>query len=49
MEKHFDDVYRQLEVQMKRMAQIQAELDILEATVRDLTAKISAPPTTQAN
>ena len=43
MEKHLDDVYRQLEVQMKRMAQIQAELDILGATVRDLTAKISAP------
>ena len=49
MEKHFDDVYRQLEVQMKRMAQIQAELDILGAAVRDLTVKISAPSTTQAN
>ena len=49
MEKHFDDVYRQLEVQMKRMAQIQAELDILGATVRDLTVKISAPSTTQAD
>ena len=36
METHFDDVYRQLEVQMKRMAQIQAELDILSAAVRKL-------------
>jgi hypothetical protein len=36
MEIHFDDVYRQLEVQMKRMAQIQAELDILSAAVRKL-------------
>jgi collagen triple helix repeat protein len=36
METHFDDVYRQLQVQMKRMAQIQAELDILSAAVRKL-------------
>jgi collagen triple helix repeat protein len=38
MEKHFDDVYQQLEVQLKRMAQIQAQLDVLEATVRALKA-----------
>ena len=36
MEIHFDDVYRQLDVQMKRMAQIQADLDILSAAVRKL-------------
>jgi hypothetical protein len=36
MQIHFDDVYRQLDVQMKRMAQIQAELDILSAAVRTL-------------
>ena len=36
MEIHFDDVYRQLEVQMKRMAQIQAELDLLSAAVKKL-------------
>ena len=36
MEKHFNDVYRQLEVQLKRMAQIQAEIDVLNATVRAL-------------
>jgi hypothetical protein len=42
MEKHFDDVYRQLEVQMKRMAQIQAELDVLSAQFRTLTAKTLA-------
>ena len=34
MEIHFDDVYRQLDIQMKRMAQIQADLDILTAAVR---------------
>jgi len=36
MEMHFDDVYRQLDVQMKRMAQIQADLDLLSAAVRKL-------------
>jgi hypothetical protein len=30
---HFDDVYRQLDIQMKRMAQMQAELDLLSAAV----------------
>jgi hypothetical protein len=30
---HFDDVYRQLDIQMKRMGQIQAQLDMLAATV----------------
>jgi hypothetical protein len=30
---HFDDVYRQLEIQMTRMGQIQAQLDVLAATV----------------
>ena len=38
MEKHFDDVYRQLKVQLERMAQIQAQLDVLDATVRALKA-----------
>jgi len=36
METHFDDVYRQLDIQMKRMAQMQADLDILSASVRKL-------------
>jgi len=31
---HFDDVYRQLDIQMKRMGQIQAQLDMLAATVK---------------
>ena len=30
---HFDDVYRQLDIQMTRMGQIQAQLDVLAATV----------------
>ena len=30
---HFDDVYRQLNIQTTRMAQIQAQLDLLAATV----------------
>jgi hypothetical protein len=30
---HFDDIYRQLNVQMKRMAQLQAQLDAVAATV----------------
>jgi len=30
---HFDDVYRQLDIQMTRMGQIQAQLDALAATV----------------
>ena len=30
---HFDDVYRQLNIQMTRMGQIQAQLDVLAATV----------------
>jgi hypothetical protein len=30
---HFDDVYRQLDIQMKRMGQIRAQLDVLAATV----------------
>lgn len=44
METHFDDVYRQLEVQMKRMAQIQAELDILSAAVRKLESDETSEP-----
>lgn len=31
---HFDDVYRQLEIQMTRMGQIQAQLDMLTAVVK---------------
>ena len=31
---HFDDVYRQLDIQMTRMGQIQAQLDVLAATVK---------------
>ena len=31
---HFDDVYRQLDIQMKRMGQIQAQLDMLAASVK---------------
>jgi len=31
---HFDDVYRQLDIQMKRMGQIQAQLDMLAALVK---------------
>jgi|RhiMethySRZTD1v2_1073278.scaffolds.fasta_scaffold2746192_1 hypothetical protein len=30
---HFDDVYQQLNIQMTRMGQIQAQLDVLAATV----------------
>ena len=30
---HFDDVYRQLNIQMTRLGQIQAQLDVLAATV----------------
>ena len=30
---HFDDVYRQLNIQMTRMGQIQAQLDVLAAIV----------------
>jgi collagen triple helix repeat protein len=33
---HFDDVYQQLNVQMKRMAQIQQQVDLLVAQVRQL-------------
>ena len=31
---HFDDVYRQLDIQMTRMGQIQAQLDMLTAAVK---------------
>ena len=44
METHFDDVYRQLEIQLKRMAQIQAELDILSAAVRKLESDETSEP-----
>ena len=30
---HFDDVYRQLKIQITRMAQLQAQLDLLAAKV----------------
>ena len=30
---HFDDVYRQLNIQMTRIGQIQAQLDMLAATL----------------
>jgi hypothetical protein len=33
---HFDDVYQQLNIQMKRMAQIQAQVDVLVAMVKRL-------------
>ena len=33
---HFDDVYQQLSIQMKRMAQVQAQLDALTAMVNRL-------------
>jgi hypothetical protein len=33
---HFDDVYQQLNIQMKRMAQIQAQVDALVAEVKRL-------------
>jgi hypothetical protein len=36
---HFDDVYRQLNIQMTRMGQIQAQLDVLAATVNAKLAK----------
>jgi hypothetical protein len=32
---HFDDVYMQLNIQMKRMAQIQQQVDLLIAASRD--------------
>ena len=31
---HFDDVYMQLNIQMKRMAQLQQQVDVLEARER---------------
>jgi hypothetical protein len=31
---HFDDVYQQLNIQMKRMAQIQQQVDLLTARLR---------------
>jgi hypothetical protein len=31
---HFDDVYQQLDIQMKRMAQIQQQVDVLIAKIR---------------
>ena len=34
--KHFDDVYQQLNIQMKRMAQMQQQVDILDSKVNDL-------------
>jgi hypothetical protein len=33
---HFDDVYQQLNIQMKRMAQIQQQVDVLVAKMRKL-------------
>jgi hypothetical protein len=33
---HFDDVYQQLNIQMKRMAQIQQQVDVLIAKVTRL-------------
>ena len=36
---HFDDVYSQLNVQMKRIAQIQNQLDLLAAKVRAALSK----------
>jgi hypothetical protein len=33
---HFDDVYQQLNIQMKRMAQIQQQVDVLIANVARL-------------
>jgi hypothetical protein len=34
---HFDDVYQQLNIQMKRMAQMQQQVDVLVAHVARLT------------
>jgi hypothetical protein len=34
---HFDDVYQQLNIQMKRMAQLQQQVDVLVAQVARLT------------
>jgi hypothetical protein len=36
---HFDDVYRQLDIQMTRMGQIQAQLDALAAAVNARSRK----------
>jgi hypothetical protein len=36
---HFDDVYQQLNIQMKRMAQVQQQVDVLIAEVAKLTAR----------
>jgi hypothetical protein len=37
--KHFDDVYQQLNIQMRRMAQMQQQVDLLDSKVNDLIRK----------
>ena len=39
IERRIDNIYRELDVQIKRTAQIQAELDDLRAKVRSLSAQ----------
>jgi bifunctional non-homologous end joining protein LigD len=37
--KHFDDVYQLLNIQMRRMAQMQQQVDLLDSKVNDLIRK----------
>jgi hypothetical protein len=39
VEGQIEDIYKELDVQLKRMAQLQMQLDELRATVRKLTGK----------
>jgi prefoldin subunit 5 len=39
VQEEIEDIYKELQIQMKRMAQLQAQMDHLRATVRELTDK----------
>src|SRR3954447_6687965 len=45
VEGQIEDIYKELDIQMKRMAQLQMQIDELRATVRKLTAHTNSAGT----
>src|SRR3954466_6118406 len=44
VEGQIEAIYAELDIQMKRMAQLQLQLDEVRSTVRKLTGKAASPP-----
>jgi peptidoglycan hydrolase CwlO-like protein len=43
VEGQVDDIYKELDAQMKRMAQLQAQIDEVRATIRKITGNSKSP------